>query len=492
MKKVYILLILIILLGSFLRFFQLGDESFWADEGATGMTIKKYTAMQILDNVKKYGQFLPGYYYSDDDLPLYYMLLKGWTRIFGISDYSLRSFSAFFGSMALIAVFYLSRLLFDEKTALLTTFLSSVSLILIWYAQDARQYSYLFFLSLASVIFLLKSLKEKKTIYVVLFIITNTFIIFTHFTWVMFFIFEGLYALYFMYKEHSLKKEVNMKIIVAFLIIALLYSTIIGRAFTSQTDTIRNYGRPDLDQIARFGIQLSTWIYPTEPMAQKIYAFSFDFSFSEWILFLSVLFFSLILSILFIFGIYISLKRNYKKESTTFLLFMFFVPLIFALVLSYIHPIVTVFQIKQLIYIIPPFLVLASVGCLRLKNRIVLISLLGLLIIPQIYAYYSNVDREQFKEAADFLPKDELIMIHTKTTQAVFKYYYGEKPNAIGVANLEEVKQHIKDKDNFWFLFTFLRYSQHGEEIKEFLDQNYRIIETKHFFGIDLINYEKN
>jgi len=335
-------------------------------------------------------------------------------------------------------------------------------------------------------------LREKKTIYVLLFVITNAFIIFTHFPWVMFFTFEGLYALYFMYKEHSLKKKLNFKVIVAFLIVGLLYSTIIWQALTSTTDTLKNYGKPDLNQIARFGIQLSTWMYPTESMAQKINTFSFDFSFSEWVLFSSVLLFSLILSILFIFGIYISLKYNYKKESTTFLLFMFFIPLIFALVLSYVHPIVTVFQIKQLIYIIPAFLMLASVGYLRLKNNIVLISLLGLLIIPPIYAYYSNVDREQFKEAADFLPEDELIMIHTKTTQAVFRYYYGEKPNAIGVTNLEEVKQNIENKDNFWFLFTFLRYSQHNEEIKEFLNQNYRIIETRHFFGIDLINYKKN
>jgi uncharacterized membrane protein len=494
-RKDFCIIILILLFGTFLRFYNLGGESFWADEGATGMAIKKHSAMQIFENVREKGQFLPEYYSSDDDLPLYYLLLKLWSYVFGISDYSLRAFSAFFGSLALIAVYCLSKMLFDKNTAVLATSLSSVNLTLIWYAQDARQYSYLFFLSIISVIFLLKSLHEKKTVYAVLFAITNIFILYTHFPWVMFMTFEGVYMLYFLHSEYRQKKKMslkpNIKIIAAFLLLVILYSAIIWRALSSHTNTLKNFGKPGMEQLAKFGIQLSTWLYPTESMAGKLNSYIFDFSFSEWMLLISTLLFALILGIFFIYGIYLHLKGSRKRESLIFLLFMFFIPLAFALILSYAHPIVTVFQIKQLIYIIPPFLIIASAGCLKLKYSKAAIIILAMLIILPLAAHYMNIDREQFREAANFLPRDEAIFIHKENTRAVFRYYYGEKQNAIGVANLDELKNAAKGKDRFWFLFTFLKYSSHEQEIKKFLSQNYKITETKHLFGIDLVHYEK-
>jgi len=488
MKGKYILLlVLIILLGSFLRFYKLVDESFWQDEGATGLAVRKYTPMQMLDDIKVHGQILPGYYGYDDDLPLYYILVRGWTNIFGLSDFSLRAFSAFLGSLALLCIFYLAKYLFDEKVALAATFLSSINMTLILYSQEARQYSYLFFLSMLSVIFLLKSLKEDKIRHIAGFLIVSIFIIFTHFPWVMFITFEGAYVLYVMYQDHSRKKKLHLGVIAAFFIIGLLYLTIIGNALNSTTDTVTLYGRPNFRQFAEFGLRLSTWIYPSESMRQKIYDTSFNFSLLEWALLVSVLLTALLIGVMFLVGIKNSF---YKKESAIFMLFMIFVPLLFALALSFIHPKFNVFHIKQMIYFIPIYLIFASVAIIKSKRRVWLMAIVIVLSILPLYAYYTNVQNQQFREAAEFLPKGQPIFVNAPGAQVALRYYYGEKDNVVAVRNLAELKDYLKNIDSFWMFLTFTKYSDPENTIKTYLSQHYQLIEKKEFFDIELLRYK--
>ena len=484
------LLIAIILLGVFLRFYSLSEESFWLDEGQTALAIKKYSPMQMLSDIYKTGAILPEYYsgsYSHE-LPMYHLFLIWWAKIFGVSEFSLRSFSAILGSLALIVIFYLARYLFDEKIALLSAFLASINLTLIWYSQEARQYSYLLFLSLLSVIFLLRTLRESKTRDIAGLLIVNALLIYSHFPWLVFIAFEGVYAAYVVYNGYTNKKPLNKKLIIAFLIMGILYLPIIGRALSGGEGYVSLYGRPTLTKISEFGVQLSTWLYPTVSMREKIYGFSFNFSVSEWALLLSVLVTALVSGLLFFNGM---IKSFYKKRSAIFMLLFFFFPLLFALLLSSLHPIITIFQVKQLIYIIPAFLIIVSIGILKSKWKLGSIAAIILLSVLPLSAYYSNPDKHQIREAADFLPEDENIFINAKTAQVVFKYYYGEKPNAVGVKNLEDLKPRLKNIDSFWMLLTFTKYSDPSNSIRQFLDKNYKLTEKKEFFDIELLHYSK-
>jgi mannosyltransferase len=490
-KQIIFLLVLALFLGTFLRFFSISTESFWLDEGATALTLKKYSPMEILNNIQEKGNILPEYFTYDDDLPLYPLILSGWSNIFGISEFSLRAFSALLGSLSLILVFYLARYLFDDKVALLSTFLASVNLTLIWYSQEARQYSYLLFLSLLSVIFLLRFLKEGDIRYMVGLIVADAFLIYSHFPWIIFIAFEGAYALFVVYKEYADKRKLNKKVIVAFLIIGMLYLPIIGRAIFSQSDTVSLYDKPDIKQLAEFGVQLSTWLYPGVEMRQKMHDLDFSFSFYEWAILLSVVFTALLMGLLFIGGIIKILKRN---KSDLFVMLMFFLPIIMALAISFIHPTITVFQLKQLIYVIPPFLIIASVGILRSKLRNVAIAAMIILSIAPVTAYYANVDKQQFREAAEFLPKGEPILVNIETAQVAFKYYYGESGNVIGIKDLDELKSYLNSEnpESFWVMFTFTKYSDPKNNIKRFLDENYLVLEKKDFFDIELIHYKKS
>lgn len=488
-KCMIYLLILIMLLGISLRFYHLGKESFWLDEGSTALAVKKYDVKQILSNVQEKGQILPEYYSNyNDDLPAYQIILTWWTKILGISEFSIRAFSAILGSLTLIALFYLTKYLFDSEVALLSTFLASINLTLIVYSQEARQYAYLLFFSLLSVIFLLKSLRECKTIHVVWLVIINAIIIYSHYPWLIFIAFEGVYALYAIYKDYTNKKEMHKKVIVAFLIMGVLYLPIITRGIFNRSDYVGLFGRPNMYQLAEFGVWLSTWIYPSEVMRQKIYDLSFNFSLSEWALLLSVLVTALLFGLLFLNGLIMS---SYKKDPIRFMLLFFFFPLLFALILSLLHPTITIFKLKNIIYVIPPFLIFVSIGILMTKiSRLLIMAIIILSILP-LGAYYMNITKPQFREAAKFLPEDEPIFLNIFSSQAAFQYYYGEKDNVVGIRDVNELKPLLVDKNSFWMLLTFTKYSDPEGKIKKFLDDNYQLTDKKELFDIELLHYEK-
>lgn len=489
------ILLMILLIGSFIRFYNIGSESFWLDEGATALEIKNYDLKQILIHTMANGKILPEYYPQYDySLPTYYTFVEIWTNVFGISEASFRSFSALLGSISLLLVFYLARYLFDGKTALMSTFLASINLTLVWFSQEARQYSFLLFLSLLSLLFLLKMLDGGKVKYVIGFLAVNLLIIYSQNTWILFIFFEVAYALYRIYLDYSAKKAVSKahkKIILAFALLFILYIPIIGIAIFSETSTIGLYGRPKLTEIAKFGAQLTGWLYPSESLRQKIYDFNPSLTFYEYILISSFFINLLIIVAFFLIGLVKS--YNLKRESSIFLVSLFFAPSLLSLIISYAHPTITnIFMIKQVIYVIPAFLIIASVGIMKSRHKLPVAMIIFITGAVLLHAYYSNLDKQQFREAAYFLKSDisnDQIFINIDTAQVPFKFYYGESADVIGVRNLEELKGHISDADSFWMMFTFTKYSDPEGSIKKFLDQKYITTDKKTFYDLELLHY---
>jgi len=491
------ILLMVLLIGSFIRFYNIGSESFWLDEGATALEIKNYSLKQILIHTMADGKILPDYYPQYDySLPGYYAFVKIWTNVFGTSEASFRSFSALLGSISLLLIFYLARCLFDEKIALMSTFLASINLTLVWFSQEARQYSFLLFLSLLSLLFLLKMLNDGKVKYVIGFLAVNFLIIYSQNTWILFIFFEGAYALYRIYLDYSLKKAVsktNKRIILAFILLSIVYIPIISIAIFSDTSTISLYGRPKAAEIAKFGAQLTGWLYPSESLRQKIYDLNPKLTFYELTLIASFFINLLIIGAFFLIGIVKS--YNLRRESSIFLASLFFAPPLLSLLISYAHPAITnIFMLKQVIYIIPAYLIIASVGLMKSKYKTLAITAIFITGAILLHAYYANFDKQQFRDAANFLKENggnDPIFINIDTAQVIFKFYYGESDNAKGVKSPEELQALLKDTDSFWMLITFTKYSDPEGSIRKFLDQNYIMTEKKAFYDIGLFHYVK-
>lgn len=140
---------LILLAGFIFRVVSI-NQSLWLDEATTALVSK----MTIVDMFTK---FLP----ADFHPPLYYLILKFWTFVFGYSEISLRMPSVFFGLGIVFLVYKITKLLFGGNSAKIAAFLSATSGLLIYYSQEARMYSMAAFLITLSIYLFL----QKKWIY---------------------------------------------------------------------------------------------------------------------------------------------------------------------------------------------------------------------------------------------------------------------------------------------------------------------------------------
>jgi len=126
-----ILSILIILLAAAVRFHELGTQSLWNDEGNSYVQATR-TVSQIVDNAAR-----------DIHPPGYYLLLAGWVRMMGTSEFALRSLSVLASIITVAFTFGIGRRLFNTAVGALAATIMAFNTFSIYYAQEARMYALL-------------------------------------------------------------------------------------------------------------------------------------------------------------------------------------------------------------------------------------------------------------------------------------------------------------------------------------------------------------
>jgi uncharacterized membrane protein len=131
------LVLLLAVAGLLLRAARI-DRSYWFDELATMATLNARDWMALLDLTSR-----------DNQPPLYNSLVFAWTHLFGYAEIPVRSLSLLFGVLAAFTPWLARRSLSSSEKLLCFAILSLMPLP-IRYAQEARNYSLLFFLSASS------------------------------------------------------------------------------------------------------------------------------------------------------------------------------------------------------------------------------------------------------------------------------------------------------------------------------------------------------
>ncbi len=87
---------------------------------------------------------------SDTSPPLYYLLLQGWTLVFGTSDVALRLFSVMFFIASLPLIFAVARRIAGIRAAMASCVLFAFCPLVVYYSTEGRMYSLLVFLALGT------------------------------------------------------------------------------------------------------------------------------------------------------------------------------------------------------------------------------------------------------------------------------------------------------------------------------------------------------
>jgi len=184
-NKIGFLILILLIIGIFFRFFNLERKVYWHDEVYTSIRSSGYTGevvvSQIFDgrlisieDVQKYQRPNPEKSLKDtikslaqhpEHPPLYYLILGYWRQIFGSSVTVTRSFSAVISLLVFPSIYWLCLELFaSSKVGWIAVTLIAVSPFHVLYAQEAREYSLWTVTILLSSASLLRAVRYTKRV----------------------------------------------------------------------------------------------------------------------------------------------------------------------------------------------------------------------------------------------------------------------------------------------------------------------------------------
>lgn len=156
------LIFLILLISAILRFWDLAGmpSHLRNDEAALG-----YNAYTILNSGRdEHGQFLPLIFQSFGDwkMGLYIYLTVPFIAVFGLTELAVKLPSAISGIIAVLLIYKIVGLLFNQRLALISSLVFAISPLLIVFSRGAWEVNLSLTLTLAGIFFFLKALAGEK------------------------------------------------------------------------------------------------------------------------------------------------------------------------------------------------------------------------------------------------------------------------------------------------------------------------------------------
>ncbi len=176
-------LIAIILLGLSLRLLCLTCESLWLDEGYSVLWAGQ-APLEMLNAVS-----------NDVHPPLYFLILHYWIALFGDSEYVIRLLSVIFGTASVFMIYRTGLLLTDKRASLAAALIMALSAFHIHYSQEIRGYSLMVMLTLLSMHFFIRYLKERGQWTGLLYVAFSALLLYTHYFGLLFLVSQGIYLI---------------------------------------------------------------------------------------------------------------------------------------------------------------------------------------------------------------------------------------------------------------------------------------------------------
>lgn len=135
------LLLFVLLLAFAVRISGLTSQSLWRDE-VDALRFSQASLPTLLSNFGRVGW----------NGPLYYVLLRPWVTFAGQSEIALRGFSLCFGVLGVALSYRLGREWFTPLVGGLSALLMACSPYMVWYSQEAKMYTLVCALALATLL----------------------------------------------------------------------------------------------------------------------------------------------------------------------------------------------------------------------------------------------------------------------------------------------------------------------------------------------------
>lgn len=479
---------MIILLGSGLRFYDLGKENLWTDEAFSVHLAQEENLTSLVENTAK-----------TEGTPIgYYLLLHYWVEIFGNSEFSVRFPSLIFSVLSIFMIFNLTKLFFNRKVALLTSFFMAISMLQVLYSQEARLYSLFTFLTLLSAYFfskwyLYEKEDKKSTLYCIGYGFSILTAIYTNYLAIFLII---IYTFILIVKRDISKKRLKKWILIH--LITFIFFLPLIPLLLKQYHSI-NTRLPEI--LIKKGM-------PFFLAKTGIFFFTIPFI--------------LILFVLFSFYIFrrelkgIFFKINLRDDF--FVLIVLFFSLLYIYLTKYNMSIFGIniipqsithsyFLIRHSFFLAPIIYVYFAYKIVSLNSKKWAFFCLILLIFTNFFAlamYYNTATKAEWGKAISYIELKSfhpVILLDKGGFSNVYLLeYYSTKPKEIinltwsdiskggnlKQINLKDLSNILKQNKDFWLILA----RGHSDYYKKDLDEKYKLIDEKKFYEISLYHYK--
>ena len=401
------MILLLVVAAAAIRFLHLASKPFWFDE-CFSVEVARI----------RWSDFLHLLWWREANMALYYVLLRVWLSInhnYGQSPFFIRSLSVVIAAATLPAIYWLARLLYDRRVALIAAALFSFNAYSVRYAQEARSYALFLLLATLSSGFLISLLREPARRKWLGYVIVSVLAVYAH-----------LYAL----------------LLVAAQWLAVRW---LGSFSESEDGTVARSAQlrrawiviglavlPLLVFVAKTGAGPIRWI-PRPGVRDVLEFYEHAAGGNNWglLLIYSVACVAAVMSLgkkLFVRGQ--SWETNWETWRAQFLLIWLIFPVVLTVLLSFARP---VFLGRYMIFCLPALLILVAAGLARLRTAWLLaaalsgILLLGLQGVLFVYGNDFDGERDASGAASNFIldhsePGDAVIF-HIAATRVPYEFF---------------------------------------------------------------------
>jgi len=473
------LLLSILLLSAGLRLLHLSQQSFWLDEVMTVNTVRRVA---------------PSLTMSGTSPPLYYILMSCWMGLVPETEAMARLPSVFFGVAAVALLFFLGRRLLGRRAGLAAALLMAVSPFHIHYSQEARAYSLMVMLALASYLLLVRMMERQTLLRLAAWVVTTALMLLSH-NYAAFLVIAQVAFVLIWGRCHGIRLS---RWLVGIGLVGILSLPWI-RVVLIMIEQLRN---------AQY------WIQP--PVAgDYVKLYRMMCSDSGWLMKIDLL---LVLAGLVWWWFRLGPGRKgtvrldsngdgtvqrYGRTAVPLLGSWLGLPVILMVTASFF--LLPLFQPRYALAILPPFLLLAAWGAVGHGRRPVALALVGLVLcftVPGLVTYYyGEPNRNPWREAASLVsnlarPGDTVLFIAPLARKPFDYYYRGRKlPDRLlshfpqDAPRVERVVANSARKSRrLWAVISHCR-TGILEEILERRIGPERLLEQWEFFGIRILCY---
>jgi uncharacterized membrane protein len=164
-------LLFALLVGVPLRFYKLSEPQLWLDEL---LRLVRFSHSSLWESFNDLRQDVAA-------VPLDYMIQQTVVQYGGFSEFTARFHAAFFGSLSLVAIYWLSKQFLSSRTAGINAVLTAVFPLHIFYSREAANYSLFFLLTLLSFGVLWKALNSRNPSWTIAFSIVSLANLYTNY-----------------------------------------------------------------------------------------------------------------------------------------------------------------------------------------------------------------------------------------------------------------------------------------------------------------------